>query len=67
MTRDLIPASGHCRERLPRHLRVARLARVAVERIEHDGVGTEEAQLFEVVDDLVDVSLAGEPPRVGDR
>jgi len=46
---------------------VARLARVAVERIEHDGVGTEEAQLFEVVDDLVDVSLAGEPPRVGDR
>jgi hypothetical protein len=43
------------------------LARVAVERVEHDGVGVEEAQLFEVVDDMVDRALAGEPPGVGDR
>ena len=49
------PAGGDGRKCLPGRLRVAGLARVAVERVEHDGVGAEPAQLFEVVDDLVDV------------
>ena len=40
-----------------------RLARVAVERIEHDGIGAESVQLREIVQDLADRSLTGEAPR----
>jgi hypothetical protein len=40
---------------------VVGLARVAVERVEHDGVGAKQAQLLEVVDDLIDRALAGKP------
>jgi len=40
---------------------------MAVERIEHDGVGAEQAQLCEVVEDLVDRALTGQAPGVGDR
>jgi hypothetical protein len=44
-----------------------RLGRVAVERVQQDGGGAEEAQLLEVVDDLVDRALTGEPPGVVNR
>ena len=44
-----------------------RLARVAVERIEHDGIGAEPMQLREIVQDLADRSLTGEAPGGGDR
>ncbi len=42
------------RERLPGRLRPERLARTAIEWIEHDGVRAEQTQLGEVVEDLVD-------------
>src|SRR5262249_28834708 len=51
---------------MPGGLRVTRLVRIAMERIEHDGVGAEQMQLREVIDDLVDCSLTGEAPPGGD-
>src|SRR5215831_17880597 len=51
---------------MPGGLRVTRLVRIATERIEHDGVGAEQMQLREVIDDLVDCSLTGEAPAGGD-
>src|SRR5262249_54473530 len=51
---------------MPGGLRVTRLVRIAMERIEHDGVGAEQMQLREVIDDLVDCSLTGEAPAGGD-
>ena len=44
-----------------------RLGRIAVERIEYDGVRAEQPQLVEVVDDLLDRALAGEAFGIGDR
>jgi hypothetical protein len=46
---------------------MARLAWMPVERIEHDGVGAEQAQLCEVVKDLLDRSVTGQAPGTGDR
>src|SRR6516164_6594985 len=53
------PAFGHRREGPPRRLRVHRLVWIAVERVEHHGVGAERAQLPEVACDLLDRAVAG--------
>ena len=46
---------------------MVRLAWMAVERIEHDGVRAEQAQLCEVAEDLLDRSVIGWAPGAGDK
>src|SRR5260370_25985804 len=60
-------ALDHGREGPPRRLRMRGLLRVAVERVEDHGAGAERAELLQVVGDLRDGAVAGEPVVAGGR
>jgi hypothetical protein len=55
------PQVSHRRECPPGRGRVEGLPRVAVEGVQHHGVGAEAAEVVEVVGDLVEGAHAGEP------
>ena len=61
-----VPAGGHRRQRMPRHLGVPGLVWVDVEGVEH-GAGAEQPQLVQVIRDLLDRALSGPPFGSGDR
>src|SRR5579863_9291788 len=54
-------ALGHSRKGSPRRLWMRGLRRVAVERVQDDGVGAERAKLLQVAGDLRDRAVAGQP------
>src|ERR1700723_653141 len=60
-------ALGHGRKGPPRRLRMCRLGRVAVERVENHGAGAERAEMLQVAGDLRDRAVAGQPVVAGDR
>src|SRR5580693_5062098 len=60
-------ALGHGRKGPPRRLRMCRLRRVAVVRVEDHGLGAERVEMLQVAGDLRDRAVAGQPVVAGDR